>query len=54
MCGTYPSRKTELELYEKDIVDMASTYPEKGFYEYHKQFSLIAASQLKYNNILVD
>ena len=54
MCGTFPSRRTELDLYERDIVDMASKYPGKGFYEYHKQFSLIAASQLKYNNILVD
>ena len=54
MCSTFPSRRMELDLYERDIVDMASKYPGKGFYEYHKQFSLIAASQLKYNNILVD
>ena len=33
---------------------MATRYPGKGFYEYHRQFSLMAASHLKSNNILVD
>lgn len=44
----------ELDLYERDIIDMATRYPGKGFYEYHRQFSLMAASHLRFNNIMVD
>ena len=54
MGQAYPQRRQELDLYERDIIDMATRYPGKGFYEYHRQFSLMAASHLKYNNILVD
>ena len=54
MCSAYPLRRTELDLYERDIVEMASRYPGRGFYEYHKQFSLRAAAHLRYNNILID
>ncbi|KAK3083306.1 hypothetical protein FSP39_019047 [Pinctada imbricata] len=54
MCSVYPSRRAELDSYERDIVEMATRYPGKGFYEYHKQFSLTAAAHLRYNNILVD
>lgn len=32
---------------------MASRYPGKGFYEYHRQFSLQAAAHLHYNNIVM-
>lgn len=53
MCSTYPNRRNELDLYETDIVDMASRYPGKSFYEYHRQFSLQAAAHLRYN-IAVD
>lgn len=54
MCQAYPQRRQELDLYERDIIDMATRYPGNGFYEYHRQFSLMAASHLKYNNILID
>lgn len=54
MCEAYPQRRVELDLYERDIIDMATRYPGKGFYEYHRQFSLMAASHLRFNNIMVD
>ena len=44
----------ELDLYERDIMDMASRYPAKGFYEYHKSFSAEAAAHLKYAYLKVD
>ena len=53
MCGAFPKRRQELDLYERDIIDMASKYG-KSFYEYHKQFSMKAAAHLKYQNIPVD
>ena len=48
MCQTYPNRREELNLYERDIVDMATHYGGKGFYEYHKTFSARAAAHLRY------
>lgn len=54
MCQAYPQRRQELDLYDRDIIDMATGYTGNGFYEYHRQFSLMAASHLKYNNILID
>ena len=54
MCEAYPTRRLELDLYERDIVDMATRYSGKGFYEYHKSFSAEAAAHLKYSNKKVD
>ena len=54
MCKAFPQRRNELDNYERDIVEMATRYNGKGFYDYHRQFSLRAASHLRYNNILVD
>lgn len=54
MCQAYPLRRMELDLYERDIVDMATRYQGKGFYEYHKMFSAQAAAHLSYSNIKVD
>lgn len=54
MCSAYPNRRAELDLYERDIVDMATRYPGKGFYEYHKMFSAQAAAHLSYSNIKID
>ena len=54
MCDTYPARRQELDLYERDIVDMATKYNGKGFYEYHKAFSAQAAAHLKFSNKKVD
>ena len=48
-----PREGKKLDLYERDIIDIATKYPGKGFNEYHRQFSLMAASHLKYNNILM-
>lgn len=54
MCEVFPSRREELDLYERDIVDMASRYGGKAFYEYHKMFSAEAAAHLHYANRKVD
>ena len=54
MCFVFIHRHVELDLYERDIVDMATRYPGRGFYDYHRQFSLQASAQLRYNNVLVD
>ena len=54
MCSAYPQRRPELDLYERDIIDMATRYPGNRFYDYHRQFSLLAASHLNFNNVLVD
>ncbi|CAC5426343.1 unnamed protein product [Mytilus coruscus] len=54
MCTTFPHRRSELDLYERDLVDMATRYPGKGFYEYHKRFSADAAAHLRHNKIPVD
>ena len=54
MCEAYPNRRHELDLYEREIVNMASRYPGAGFYDYHKQFSAKAASYLKNHNWKLD
>ena len=54
MCESYPLRRLELDLYERDIVDMATRYQGRGFYEYHKTFSAEAAAHLRYSNKKVD
>ena len=46
MCEAFPNRRHELNLYEREIVNMALRYPGAGFYDYHKQFSAKAASYL--------
>ena len=53
MCESFPHRREELDLYERDIVEMASRYGGNGFYEYHRMFSMKAAANLRYNNIPV-
>lgn len=54
LCEVHPSRREELDLYERDIVYMASRYGGKGFYEYHRMFSAEAAAHLRYANRKVD
>ena len=54
MCEGYPNRRVELDLYERDIIEMATRYKDSRFYQYHKQFSAKAAAHLTYNNIKVD
>lgn len=53
MCSAYPQRRNELDLYERDIDDMATGYSGRGFYEYQRQFSLQVAAHLRYNNMSV-
>ena len=48
------TRRAELDVYKRDMVDMASRYGGHGFYEYHKLFSARAAAHLKYHNVPVD
>ncbi len=54
MCKAHPHRRQELDLYERDILDMSSRFGGSGFYEYHKTFSAQAASHLRYNSVKVD
>ena len=52
MCSA--CRRSELDLYERDIVDMATRFPGKGFYEYHRMFSAQASAHLSFSNIKID
>ena len=54
LCEAYPQRRLELDLYECDIVDMATRYQGKDFYDYHKMFSTQAAAHLTFSNIKID
>ena len=54
MCEAFPQRRSELDLYERDVVDMGSRYAGSGFFDYHKQFSAKAAAHLKFHNLKVD
>ena len=44
MCRVFPRRRTELDLYEREIVAMTSRYPGCGFYDYHIRFAMQAAA----------
>ena len=54
ICKVYPIRRSELDLYERDILDMATRYPGNGFYDYHKMFSTQAAAHLSYSGKKID
>ena len=51
MTEVYPQRQKELDLYERNIIDMGMRYPGSGFYKYHKLFSAKAAAYLQQHNI---
>lgn len=53
ICDAYPNRREELDLYEADIIDMATSYG-TVFYDYHVQFTMNAASWLQQKKIKVD
>lgn len=44
MCEVFPQRMHELNLYERDVIEMALTFPGTGFYDYHRAFSAKAAA----------
>jgi hypothetical protein len=49
MCEVFPSRRAELDLYQKDIEDLYVSFPDSNTaYEYHKAFSANCASHLQY------
>ena len=54
MTEVYPQRQKELDLYERNIIDMGTRYSGSGFYEYHKQFSAKAAAYLQQHSIKID
>ena len=54
MTEVYPQRQKELDLYERNIIDMGMRYPGSGFYKYHKQFSAKEAAYLQQHNIKID
>ncbi len=54
MCRKFPFRRTELDLYERSIIDMHSRFGGNIFYEYHRAFSARAAQYLQIYNVKVD
>ena len=39
MCAVFAHRHIELDIYERDIVDMAARYPGKGFLRQHPRWN---------------
>jgi hypothetical protein len=54
LCEVYPHRREELDIYLREIVDMATRFGGTHFYEYHKQFSARASLVLAQRNVLID
>jgi hypothetical protein len=54
ICEVYPARQQELDAYEPDIVEMASTTRGSTFYEYHKAFSDRASALLLQRNVHIN
>lgn len=54
VCEALPHRRTELDHYERDIVEMANQFGGTRFYDYHKAFSAKAAALLHQQHIKVD
>lgn len=53
MCEEFPCREKELERYRILIIELASRFPGKLFYDYHRAFSAKAAECL-HRNIKID
>jgi hypothetical protein len=47
MCEEFPQRRHELDLYQQLIVELYTTYPGPAAYEYHKEYSAFAATNLQ-------
>ena len=54
MCEAYPIRRTELDAYELNIVEMSHKFGGSAFYEYHRSFSARAAAMLQNYNIKIN
>ncbi len=54
MCEAYPQRRSELDGYQRSIVEMAHKFGGTTFYEYHRLFSARAAAMLQNHNIKID
>ena len=54
ICEVMPHRRTELDQYERDVVEMANQFGETRFYDYHKAFAAKAAALLHQRQIKVD
>ena len=54
VCEVMPHRRTELDHYERDVVEMANHFGGTRFYDYHKAFSAKAAALLHQCQIKVD
>ena len=53
MCTAYPDRRSELDAYEQDIINISNFYGSK-FYDYHKMFYAKAATLLREQQVKVD
>lgn len=53
MNTAFPGRRSELDAYEEDIIEISNFYGQK-FYDYHKLFSAKAATLLQDKHIKVD
>ena len=49
-----PHRRTELDQYERDVVEMANNFGGTCFYDYHKAFSAKATALLHQKQVKVD
>ncbi|XP_056000795.1 uncharacterized protein LOC130048272 [Ostrea edulis] len=54
LCEFFPERRSELDAYLRDIIEMASTTKGSAFYDYHKAFSARASTLLQQRNIRID
>ncbi len=54
MCESYPVRRTEMDKYQTDIIDMSQRFTGGAFYEYHRAFSAKSAALLLNYNIKLD
>jgi hypothetical protein len=53
MTTAFPARKSELDAYEEDVIEISNFYGHK-FYDYHKRFAAKAATLLQDKHIKVD
>ena len=54
MCDAYPIRRSELDKYQSDVIDMSQRFGGVAFYEYHRAFSAKSAALLLNHNVKLD